>query len=123
MEHTLGSIYLDEKDTVWMTFKKNSELTINQVDEFFILWEKVCQGKKRPFIIDFRETFASVRYEFLEKISSDSRAFEWRKAEAVLIDSLSLRLMANFYKGLGTTKIPVKIFTDEQEAINWVKKI
>lgn len=103
-----------------MTFEKDSELSIDNVGEYSQLWEKVCAGEKRVFLIDLRDSFISIPLDFLKEISSDSNAVKWKKAEAILIDSLPQRMMVNFYKKMETIKFPVKIFIEENEAINWL---
>jgi len=120
-EHSLGTIHIDENNIVRMNFKLDSEFTAEHAEEYFELWEKICGDTPRSFLYDFRKVFASLPHDFLVLISSDKRAFKWRKSEAVLIDSLSIRLMADFYKRLDTTTIPFKIFTDELKAIEWSK--
>jgi hypothetical protein len=120
MEFTLGSIHKDDDGIVWMKFKKDTQFEKDHIDELFALWEKVTQGEKCPFIIDLRTSYASIPADFLQLMSLDSRAGKWKKAEAILIDSLSLRLMANFYKKLDSNPIPIEVFTNEEEAIKWV---
>jgi len=122
IDHKWGRIYLDEKGIVWMTFNLNPEFNLGDAKEYSALWEKVCSNKKRSFIIDLRKTFALVPYDFLEAISSHPNALKWKKAEAILIDTPSLQLMAGFYKRWTNTKFPVKVFTNAQEAIMWVEK-
>ncbi len=120
INHSLGSIYIDLQGIVRMTFEKDSELSIDNVGEYSQLWEKVCAGEKRVFLIDLRDSFISIPLDFLKEISSDSNAVKWKKAEAILIDSLPQRMMVNFYKKMETIKFPVKIFIEENEAINWL---
>lgn len=122
MEFSLGSIHRDDEGIVWMKFKKDTQFDKDHLDELFILWEKVTQGKKCLFVIDLRTSYASIPVNFLQQMSLDPRAGKWKKAEAILIDSLSLRLMANFYKKLDSNPIPIEVFTMEENAIKWLRQ-
>lgn len=121
MEFTLGNINLDDNGIVWMKVNKDTEFDVEQLDELYNLWESITKGVKRPFIIDLRSSFATIPVEFLQQMSTDARSGKWRKAEAILIDSLSLRIMAKFYNKL-VSNIPNKVFTNEEEAIEWLKQ-
>lgn len=44
-----------------------------------------------------------------------------RVAEAVIIKSLSVRLLGNFYLKFHKPGVPTKMFTDREEAIKWLK--
>ncbi len=121
IDHKLGYVFLDENGIVWKKFHVNPEFTLENVEEFAKIWERICANQKRCFIIDLRETFALLSVDFLQQISAHPNAQKWKKAEAILIDNLSLNLMSNFYKRVVSPKFPVKIFTDEQEAIAWAQ--
>ena len=43
-----------------------------------------------------------------------------KKAEAIVIETLAHRLGANFYKKKFKPTHPVEIFTEEQEALDWL---
>lgn len=44
-----------------------------------------------------------------------------RIAEAILVETTANRLMANVYVNYNKPRIPTKIFTNEEEAIKWLK--
>lgn len=121
-KHSLGTIFVDANDVIRMTFDKDSELLSDHIIEFYLIWEDLCSGQKHNFLIDLRGSFADIPYEFLEQMISHSSAVKLKKAEAIIVDSLSLRLMVNAYKKMAPSKFPVKIFTDEKEALKWLKE-
>ena len=43
-----------------------------------------------------------------------------RKCQAILLNSLGHRILANFVVKIIKPKYPIKIFTDKTEAINWL---
>lgn len=120
--HTLGSIFIDEHSFVRMNFVENAELSMENVSEFLKLWEEVCSGDKKPFLIDLRGSFISIPLNFIKLLSSNSHSTKWKIAEAIIIDSLSQRLMLRFYKPTEPPQFPFKIFTSENDAITWLKQ-
>lgn len=63
------------------------------------------------------------------RVSPEARAFSAsaeasrnRVAEAMLVNSVATRLTANFYIRFNKPLTPTRIFTDEQKAIEWLKK-
>lgn len=63
------------------------------------------------------------------RVSPEARAFSAseeasrnRIAEAILINSVAARLTANFYIRFNKPSTPTRIFTDEQKALEWLRK-
>ena len=82
--------------------------------------KKLTDNKKAPVLVDVRESFHS-----LTKAAQDMAAKEENKlAEAILVEAFHQRLIGTFFLKLShqKNKHPVKMFTDEAEAINWLKQ-
>jgi hypothetical protein len=45
----------------------------------------------------------------------------YSKAEAFMIGSTGLKLIANFYLKINKPERPTRMFTDEEEAVTWLK--
>ena len=90
--------------------------------EYIDIIEELCKGEKRCFILDTRNTRASVSQENRWVMGNDQRALRWRKADAMLVDSLHIRMIANFYMKFDTPTLPVKLFGTEEEAKEWLKQ-
>ena len=122
IKHSTADIYIDERGIVWFKFKENAEITLEHGYEYVEIIDKLCAGIPRPFILDTRKTFAAVSPENRKFMGHDQNALKWRKADALLIDSLATRLLGNFYMKLDTPEHPVKLFTNEKDAIEWLSK-
>jgi hypothetical protein len=48
-------------------------------------------------------------------------ACPYSKAEAFIINSIAMRIIANFYLKINKPQRPTKMFTHEEEAIKWLK--
>lgn len=47
---------------------------------------------------------------------------KFRYADALVIESLATRLVTNFYLSINKPSVPSKMFTDKQDAINWLQE-
>ena len=74
--------------------------------------------KKYPLLIDSRK-IKSITKEARDHFSIQNRE-TFITAFAVLIDSPLSRIIGNFFMGLNKPTIPAKLFTNENEAIDWL---
>ena len=122
VRHSTADIYMDENGIVWFKFKKNAKITLEHGYEYVEIIEKLCAGIPRTFILDTRNTSATVSSENRKFMGSDKNALKWRKADAILVNSLIVRTLANYYIKVDTRAHHVKLFTDEKDAIEWLSK-
>lgn len=84
--------------------------------------EKLCEmtnHKKVPLLFNYDE-FAlpgKANREFWSK----KEACPYSLADAFIVNSNALRLIANFYLKINKPERPTKMFTDEESAIKWLK--
>jgi len=114
------SLELDGRGFLWIRHKPNVVLELEDA----IAQEKelvlACNGVKTPFLIDIRVQNWDAPKEVREFHASSAKLIEIRKAEAILVNNLGLRMLANFYNKINKPSNPVKVFTDEASAIKWM---
>ena len=95
------------------------EITYDDVLEQRKSIEKLTGGKPHVILaITGRRTSATKEArEFSAQNIPDGRI-----AEAVLIKSLSVRLMGKFFINVNKPKVPTKMFDKETEALTWLKE-
>ncbi len=100
--------------------KKNSEVTFADAKENSAAVNSLCQGTKFPLLIDSRDI------KSIEKQARDYFSLKGRESNvnsfAIIIASPLSRIVGNFFMGLNKPTVPVKLFTDEREAISWLKQ-
>jgi len=74
---------------------------------------------KHHAVIDFGSKFMSTT-EARNKYAESIYIQTYRIADAFLVQSLGVRIVANFFIKITRPKIPTKLFTDEKAAINWL---
>ena len=85
-------------------------------------WEalsQTSQGKIRPVFADIRN---------VKSVGAEERRFYARietkdliNAVAFLVDSPLSRVIGSFFLGFNRLPIPIKIFTSEEQALEWLK--
>lgn len=99
----LGGVIIDREDAA---------------DNFLVI-RHLTQGKPVLKLVDARKIY---------KIKKDARAFVEREndpdkhiARAIVVSSFITNYIKTFFINLTNPKFPVKIFTSEKEAIEWLK--
>jgi len=78
----------------------------------------VSEGKARPLLSDIRQ-IKSIDREARQHLA-DSEINDVVLANAVMVDSPLSRMIGNFFNGFNKPPIPLKLFSDETEAVNWL---
>ncbi|MCX6175173.1 MAG: STAS/SEC14 domain-containing protein [Ignavibacteriales bacterium] len=93
--------------------------TLNKAKEALEAAKKYTGSKKFPLLVDVRQQ---------KSISREARHFYSSKevtdnvtALAFLVESTTSKVLANFFLGLNKPPYPTKLFTNEDEAIEWLK--
>jgi hypothetical protein len=116
-------------DKAVISYNNKGLLKIVLADDDEITCEDVLEQRKiameltggRPhvvFVIAGRRTSATKE----AREYSSKNIPEGRLAEAILIKSLPVRLMGQFYINFNKPKVPTKMFDKENEALTWLNK-
>ena len=109
----------DSSGIVKCCIHDDSFLELDDAKENLSVIKKFGNGKPIPVLVDIRESKGG---------SKESRAYfaseeagKIQSACALLVSSPLSRLIGNFFIGLNKTKFPTKLFSNEEEAITWLK--
>lgn len=80
---------------------------------------KKTKKKKHPVIVDIRQVKNLTRDA--RNYFSGEEAHKYVTALAILVGSPVSRILGNFFMGMNKPLYPVKLFTDEEKAIKWLK--
>jgi hypothetical protein len=105
---------------VHFTMKEMEDYSLEIALEQNELLEKFGGGKKMPVMISM-ETYNPPNSESM-KYGASEEGRRYMKTTAIVINSLALRLGANFYLNFFKPKVPTKIFNLENEAVKWLTK-
>lgn len=115
------NLKLRSNDIVYVTFKDNCEITIELQDRLLIYYRDITGGKLMHFL------FLAAENVTINKEARDNAVIMEDKAmtgaSAVVVNSLPYKLIANFYLQFNKPKRPYKVFSNEEDAITWLKTI
>lgn len=114
------SLELDERGFLWIRHKSDVTFELedavkqrNEILEF-------CNNEQLPFLIDVRVTNWNAEKDVREFHSTDEALLSLKNAEAILVNNLGIRILANAYQKINKPPVPVKVFTNEDKAIEWI---
>jgi len=112
-------IKYEVEDAIIIATIKVSTLDIDLVKDFVDLRLKVTEKKDYPILINMKNT---------KKISKEARDFlasekgaERVIAAALIIDSMLTATLANFFLKVNKPVVATRLFTNEEEAVKWLK--
>lgn len=114
--------WMGEDGIVRTKVKAHAEVTLKEAQENSdVVNSYFRQSKKKyPLLIDSRQ-IKSISKEARDHFSIQNRE-TGITSFAVLIDSPLSRIIGNFFMGLNKPSVPAKLFTNEEEAIAWLKQ-
>ncbi len=115
-----GLTWLDKSGIIIAVANEHELHTLKDAEENNRLTIRLAQGVRRPFLIDMTK---------VKSMSREARAFyagpEPAKAllaVAILTTSNIGNLVANFFLRLTKPSLPTKLFTDADEAMDWLSR-
>lgn len=94
-------------------------VSLEQAQELTKAYIDITKGKKKPhlftankFVIIERDVMA-----YMKEVAN-----QYGKADAFVISALPQKITGNFYLKFFKPKVPTKLFTDKQKAIDWLKQ-
>lgn len=101
-------------------FLPNVAITQEGVKEHLAACAKLSKGKKCPVLGDLRNVKSVNRQT--RKYFASEEASKITKASAVVVGSPVTRVIGSFFIGLDKPPYPVKLFTSESKAMEWLKR-
>lgn len=100
---------------------KSRKVDLFEARESVEIKTKIAGDKSYPFFIDISQV-NGVTKEAREYLSG-GKSTDNISAAALLASSVLSKMIGTFFLTFNNPGIPVKLFTDEQEALKWLKKI
>ncbi len=97
---------------------RHTEVTLDDMDRNFKIYESFLKGRKLPFIVVFGE-FSMANRDVQKEFAKQNRN-SIKSMEAYIINSLPHRIMGNFHLKFFKPPHPTKIYKSEKEAIDWI---
>ncbi len=101
---------------------QNSEIELDDIKEMISLAFKILEKRKNKNLI-IAGKYSLISSEAQKYMNTKEADINNPTAEAIVITSLSQRIIGNFYLSLISSKRPSKLFTSVDKAIEWLKSI
>lgn len=115
-------LFLIEEGFTILRFKDQVDFEIEDAIEVDDKTYEFVEGKSFVTLVDARNIRSNISHEAREFFATDKKIVAIRKAQAIVVNNLHSRLIANFYMTFHKPTNPIKIFSDYDKAENWVRK-
>jgi len=99
--------------------KPQSEITVKEAKENSDAVNSLHSETNFPLLVDARN-IKSMTKDARDHFSMNNRA-SYVNAFAILIDSPLSKIIGNFFMGLNKPRVPARLFTEEEEALLWLR--
>lgn len=112
---------LEYKEPIlYIRFKENVVLDVNEVNAISEVSEKVTMGKPRLVLTDARIPVDITPAG--RRASANAKNRHKVIASAIIVKWLGQRLIVDVYNMLNKPQFPMKVFTEEDTAVKWLLK-
>lgn len=114
-----ASIWLGEDGIVRIIWVPGAEVTLADAEESMAAYWKINQGKRRPMVVDssrMKSLAREARYYYAGEEAAKAAC-----AVGLLVGTPVSRVLGNFYIGLSNPHLPTRLFSSEDEALEWLK--
>lgn len=120
-EYPLATLeYSPEKNILIYRVRQDITIDVVEIKEMIEYVKEFMGDKKHMALIDFGASVGSTT-EGRKVYAESDYLLDNRIADAFLVRSLSMRLIANFFIRVTKPKIPTRLFTSEVEAFKWLE--
>lgn len=112
--------WLGENDICYTVVKSNAIVEISDAIENTGAVKELSEGKIYPLLVNLNE-IKSITKEARDHFSMKDRT-PGVSAIGLVIKSPASTIIGNFFLGLNKSMVPVKLFTNEEKAIAWLKQ-
>lgn len=119
IETSVGTLTLIEPFITKLTIKEGITFDVKETYEIRSANLALTDGGPFCILLDAQEFFTSTAEA--RQLSASKEFSKGRIAIAMLMTSLPLRMLGNFFIKFNKPASPTKIFTNEADAIKWLK--
>ena len=123
LELKKAQLYLIERGFTSIVFKDNVHFELEDAIELENHTYDWVEGSPFVALVDARNIQSNISHKAREYFAKNKKITQIRKGQAIVVNSLHIKLLANFYMNFHKPSDPIKIFTDYKKAYEWVKAI
>jgi hypothetical protein len=105
---------------IWLIMKEDAEIDVKEIIEFTAICEEISGHKPYILVSDARVNLTITSEA--RKAAASKEVSPLLLANAVLVNNIAVRMVANFFTTVNKPHFKYKVFNEEKEALNWLKK-
>ena len=114
--------YNEVKNILFYRVKQDQVVDIAEIKEMLVYVQEFMGSKSHYAVVDFGGSLSSSTEA--RQIYADSEYIQkYRIADAFLVKSLPVRLIANFFINVTKPKVNTRLFTEEDKAVKWLETL
>lgn len=113
-------IWIDELGIIHTKLQEGMHVMLEDAQAHVQAGLEMTGGKKHPVLVDLRKIKSMERGARAFYAGSNTTRIE--KAVAILIGSPIGQVIGNFFIGLNRSTVPTRLFTAEEDALDWLKE-
>ena len=117
------TLYQFSTNKLYFKFKEGADMELDEMIELTNTFLPYAELGRRFLITDARVINYNISPEARDYVAKHKRAPELGLRSALLVNSIGIRLVANFFIRFNKPNIPTRVFNDESKAINWLNSI
>ncbi|MFH1795906.1 MAG: hypothetical protein ABIK36_06570 [Pseudomonadota bacterium] len=115
----VASVWVGDDGIARIIHLPGAEVTLADAQETMAAYQKLNNGRRLPLFIDTKK---------MKSLSRDARQFyaseeaaACASAAGIIVGTPVSRVLGTFYLGLSNPKLPSRLFSDDDEALAWLK--
>lgn len=112
-------LWLDDEGIIHVDVKPGTSLLLADAEEAIRALAQLCGGTRRPVLVDMSKTHGIDRAA--RNYFAGAETAKHESAAALIVKSPLTRALGNFFLGLNKPLMPTRLFSDENEALAWLR--
>ena len=111
---------LDTKGIVWLTFPERTNHSLDSMKEYFESLKILDPNKDGILLLVTMNNLSGISKEARDLVKDKTMA-KAHKALAMVVKSKLSKMIASFFLGFNKPPYPIQSFTNEEDALKWLK--
>jgi len=108
------------KQFISFVFKGNVDHRIEEFDDLISTVVELMNHRRFIVYTDLRDNFGGFSKDIRSYLGSHPDLIKYKHAEALVVNSLGIRMQVNFYLQFNVKKMNYKVFSNEEKAMGWL---
>ena len=118
-----AQLYLIEEGFTLLVFNDKVSFELEDAIEVDEITYDLIEGAPFVTLVDARNIRSNISHEARDFFAKNEKIARIRKGQAIVVNNLHTKIIANFYMKFHKPENPVKIFSNYKKAENWLIKI